>query len=72
MKRAFYVKYRVYPLISLVWHSLALKLYARRCDRGAIALGLKLYNEGNYDAASNLFSKVVKDQVAGTGIKRYR
>ena len=41
-------------------------------ERGAIALGIKFYNDGNYDGASALFTKVVKDQVSGTGIKRYR
>mmetsp|Transcript_14717 Transcript_14717/g.41439 ORF Transcript_14717/g.41439 Transcript_14717/m.41439 type:complete len:211 (-) Transcript_14717:144-776(-) len=40
--------------------------------RGAIALGLKLYSDGDYEAAYNLFTKVVKDQVPGTGVKRFR
>jgi hypothetical protein len=44
----------------------------RRRDRGAIALGLKLYTDGDYTGAYELFTKVVKDKVPGTGLKRFR
>mmetsp|Transcript_9783 Transcript_9783/g.24908 ORF Transcript_9783/g.24908 Transcript_9783/m.24908 type:complete len:215 (+) Transcript_9783:125-769(+) len=40
--------------------------------RGAIALGLKLYADGDYEEAYALFTKVVKEQVPGTGTKRFR
>lgn len=40
--------------------------------RGAIALGIKLYASEEYEQAAELFTKVVKDQVPGTGVKRFR
>lgn len=40
--------------------------------RGAIALGIKLYNAGKYEDACKLFTKVAKDQLPGNGIKRFR
>jgi hypothetical protein len=38
--------------------------------RGAIALGLKLYNAGKHQAALDLFAKAL--ELPGTGLKRFR
>ena len=38
--------------------------------RGAIAIGLSLYEDGNYQEALNIFEKALN--LPGTGVKRYR
>lgn len=38
--------------------------------RGAIAVGLKLYNAGQHSAALDIFVKAL--ELPGTGLKRYR
>lgn len=40
--------------------------------KGAISIGLQLFNEGNYDSAINAFERALDGSLPGSGLKRFR